>query len=174
MTFTPQQPQVSYQTAMQAYATNKPASNFYSQTEVKPTQNTIQMMPSGAPQQPPHRPVEMTVRPNLPVKPQIVKHLQNVTAQPGSKSQLQCMVKCSPDTEVKWYHNGTLVPFSARVPASFDKLTGLASLTINDANPHDAGQYTCVASGPAGQDSSTAWVVVRGMYLSLIQVLFSL
>ncbi len=157
MTFTPQT-QVSYQTAMQAYATNKQP-NFYSQTEVKPTQNTVQMTPA---QQYQPRPVEVNL--NLPAKPQFLKHLQNVTTQPGSKTQFQCMVKCSPDTEVKWYHNGTLIPYSPRCPANFDKLTGLATLTINDANPHDAGQYTCVASNPTGQDTSTAWAVVRGIY----------
>ena len=43
--FGPAQPTVSYQQAVQSYATHKPV-NFYSQTEVKPQTSAIQMVPA--------------------------------------------------------------------------------------------------------------------------------
>lgn len=154
------QSQMSYQQAVQSYATNKPA-NFYSQTEVKPTQNTVQMMPSTAQPAPQFAPVQIA-----PVqKPQIVRHLQNQTAQPGQKAFFQCVVKGSPNTEVKWYRNGqpvNMLSNDPRFPVTYDKFSGMASLTIHNARPEDAGQITCVASNPAGSESSTAFLVVRG------------
>ncbi len=86
-------------------------------------------------------------------KPQFVKHLQNQTIKQGNRALMQCIVKATPDTDVKWYHNGNqinLTSYSPRFPVTFDKFTGLCSLTILDASPKDAGQYTCVATNPAG------------------------
>lgn len=156
-----QQSQMSYQQAVQSYATHKPT-NFHSQTEVKPMQNTVQMMPSmSQPAAPQFAPVQI----NPVQKPQMVRHLQNQTAQPGQKAFFQCVVKGSPNTEVKWYRNGQPINMLAndpRFPVTYDKLSGMASLTIHNASPQDAGQITCVASNPAGSESSTAFLVVRG------------
>ena len=119
------------------------------------------MMPSV---QPAPRPQSSVHQIQTAVKPQIVRHLQNQTVQLGNRALMQCVIKGSPDTDVKWYHNGNQINLSSqspRFPITFDKFTGLSSLSIIGANPDDAGQYTCVASNPAGTETSTAWVIVK-------------
>jgi hypothetical protein len=159
----PNQVPITYQQAVESYATHKPLS-FFTQTEVKPTQNNIQMMPSIMPQ----RSVSLNQPPSMIhsiPKPQFVKHLQNQTIKQGNRALMQCIIKSTPDTEIKWYHDGNqinLTSYSPRFPVTYDKFTGLCSLSILDTNPRDQGQYTCVATNPGGSETSTAWVVVRG------------
>lgn len=95
-------------------------------------------------------------------KPQFAKHLQNVTCKHGHRTTLTCIIKSSPDTIVSWYKNGVLIEPSTDYMISYDKFTGVCTLDISEAFPQDSGQYTCVASNSAGNESSTAWLVVKG------------
>jgi len=131
--------------------------SYYSQTEVKPTQNTVQMTPT----QPRAGSVSRTVSITPLQKPQFGKHLQNATFQLGKEALIQCVAKGSPDTVVKWYRNGQLLEASDAYAIDFDKSTGLCALSITEASTHDSGQYTCVATNSVGSESSTAWIVVK-------------
>lgn len=55
---------------------------------------------------------------------------------------------------------------------NYNQFTGLCTLDICEAFPQDSGQYTCVASNPAGTESSTAYLVVKGSLCSFVIVLF--
>ena len=99
-------------------------------------------------------------------KPQVVRHIQNQTVQPNQRALFQCVSKGAPDADVKWYHNGKPVSTlanNARLPTTYDRFSGVASLSVLNARPEDAGQYTCVVSSPAGSETSTAFLVVRGI-----------
>lgn len=94
-------------------------------------------------------------------KPQFIKPLQNTTVQEKQRATLQCVVKGSPDTQVKWYKNGNPIEPSPDYLINYDRITGACSLTIVEAFDQDGGQYTCVATNPTGSDSSIAWLVVK-------------
>jgi hypothetical protein len=95
-------------------------------------------------------------------KPGFAKHLQNCTVEKGNCASFECVVKGTPDTQIIWYRNGTPIQQSTDFMVNYDHQTGLSTLKIAQAFPEDSGQYTCIASNPGGQDSSTAWLVVRG------------
>lgn len=95
-------------------------------------------------------------------KPQFAKHLQNITTKQGNRALMQCTIKGSPDTTVSWYKNGKLIEPSTDYVIHFDRVTGVSTLDICEAFPQDSGQYTCVANNPAGNESTTAWLVVKG------------
>ena len=131
--------------------------SYYSQTEVKPTLNTVQMTPS----QPRAGSVSRTVSIHPLQKPQFAKHLQNATFQLGKEALIQCVAKGSPDTVVKWYRNGQLVEASDAYAIDYDKSSGLCALSITESATYDSGQYTCVATNAVGSESSTAWIVIK-------------
>ena len=109
-------------------------------------------------------------------KPHFVKHLQNQTIKQGNRALMQCIIKGTPDTDVKWFTNGNqinLTSYSPRFPVTYDKFTGLSSLTILDASPKDSGQFTCVATNAGGSETSTAWVVVKGKQINRINLAIS-
>jgi hypothetical protein len=194
--FNPNQTPISYQQAVESYTTHKPLS-FFTQTEVsfglnlvlnravkricllndkvKPTQNNIQMMPSVQP-----RSISLNQASSASLqpiqKPHFVKHLQNQTIKQGNRALMQCIIKGTPDTDVKWFTNGNqinLTSYSPRFPVTYDKFTGLSSLTILDASPKDSGQFTCVATNAGGSETSTAWVVVKGKQITRINLAIS-
>ena len=100
-------------------------------------------------------------QPHLPPKPQFIKHLHNNSVRERQRATMQCVVKGSPDTQVKWYNNGNPIESSTDYMIVHDHLTGLCTLSIAEAFSPDSGQYTCVATNAAGSESSIAWLVVK-------------
>jgi hypothetical protein len=133
-------------------------SSFFSQTEVKPVQNTIQMTPTQPRSNSLSKPLSITPL----QKPFFTKHLQNLTILRAKKVIFQCEVRGSPDTDIKWYKDGKQVLPSTDYMIDYDRLTGVCRLSISEAYNQDAGKYSCVANNPAGNDSTTAWLVIRG------------
>jgi len=131
--------------------------SYYSQTEVKPYQHTVQMTPT----QPRASSVSKSVSITPLQKPQFVKHLQNATFKHGEIALIQCIAKGSPDTVVKWYRNGNPIEANDDYAMAYDINNGLCSLSIAEARSQDSGQYTCVATNAIGSESSTAWIVVK-------------
>ena len=124
---------------------------------MKPAQDSIHMLPTQPRSSSLSKPISITPL----QKPQFAKHLQNVTTKHGNRATLTCTIKGSPDTTVSWYKNGVLIEPSTDYVINHDRFTGVCSLDICEAFPQDSGQYTCVASNPAGSESSTAWLVVK-------------
>jgi hypothetical protein len=95
-------------------------------------------------------------------KPKFARPLQNITVKEKQRATLQCVIdSASPDTQIKWYNNGNQIEPSTDYITNFDSMTGLCTLTIAEAFQPDSGQYTCVATNPAGSESSIAWLVVK-------------
>lgn len=132
--------------------------SFYSQTEVKPAQDSVHMMPTQPRSNSLSKPISITPM----QKPHFTKHLQNTTVKQGDRAVLHCVIKASPEIEIKWYNNGNPIEPSTDYIISYDRATGSCSLTIIETFPQDKGQYTCVATNPVGTESSTAWLVVKG------------
>jgi hypothetical protein len=103
-------------------------------------------------------------------KPQFSKHLQNTTVKSGQRAFLQCIIKGSPDTSISWLKNGKPIEPSPDYVINYDRITGICTLDICEAFPQDSGQYTCMATNPAGSESTTAWLVVKGTVLNLKKV----
>ena len=78
-----------------------------------------------------------------------------------NQHNLNALLKPSPDTTVTWYRNSILVKPSTDYQIDFNRNTGISTLKIAEAYPEDSGQYTCTATNPGGDESSTAWLVVR-------------
>lgn len=142
-----------------------PQRSYFSQTEVKPAQDSVKMLPTQPRSSSLSKPVQITPM----QRPQFVKHLQNTTVKQGNRPVLQCTVKSSPDTDIKWFKNGMLIEPSTDYMPNHDKLTGVCSLTISEGYPQDSGEYTCVATNPVGNESSTAWLVVREPSLERVE-----
>ena len=109
-------------------------------------------------------PPKPVVKPPQLDKPMFVKHLHNLPIENGKQAVFECALKTPTGTlSVNWYRNGELLRPSEGYLAHFDKETGRCALTIREAFVDDSGQYTCVAANPAGEASTTAWLVVKGI-----------
>ena len=134
-------------------------SSYFSQTEVKPAQNTIQMTPTQPRSTSLSKPLITPLQ-----NPIFNKHLQNLTILKANKAIFQCEVRGSPDTDVKWYKDGKQIFPSTDYLIDYDRISGQCRLSISEAYNQDGGQYSCVASNTAGNDSTTAWLVIKGIY----------
>jgi Immunoglobulin I-set domain len=64
--------------------------------------------------------------------------------------------------QIQWYHEDHLIRPSKKHEIKLTK-DGVCSLRVKAATPDDAGTYTCVASNPAGQQTSHATLTVEGI-----------
>lgn len=109
----------------------------------------------------PQKPV---VKPPQVDKPMFIKHLQNLPVEKGKQAVFECALKTpTGSVSVNWYRNGELLRISEGFLSHFDAQSGRCALTIPEAFVDDSGQYTCTASNSAGEASSTAWLVVKGI-----------
>jgi hypothetical protein len=141
--------------------TRQPNKSYYSQTEVKPAQDNLNMRKARLSGFESERPIQLTTTD----KPFFLRQLQNVNADKGAKVLMQCMLKPSPDTNVQWFRNNMPIKQSTDYKMDFDEKSGLATLSVSEAYPEDGGQYTCVARNPFGEESSTGWLVIKGKRL---------
>jgi hypothetical protein len=96
-------------------------------------------------------------------RPRFIRHLQNATMNQGDRAMLQCAIVPTPNTQIKWFKDDKPIEPSADYMIKYDNQTGNCTLSIaNEVYPQDSGKYTCVATNPAGSETSTAWLVVKG------------
>ncbi|XP_054274333.1 titin-like isoform X2 [Macrosteles quadrilineatus] len=93
-------------------------------------------------------------------KPLFCGRLVDRTAAQGTRFKVTCSLTGSPDPTVQWYKDGHLVDTSLDHRYRTRLSDGLASLEITDAKVGDSGKYTCVASNPHGETSTTANIKV--------------
>ncbi|KAJ8414380.1 hypothetical protein AAFF_G00052500 [Aldrovandia affinis] len=94
------------------------------------------------------------VRPLL--APRFTKPLEDCSLEEGCDIILQGVITGSQPLTVSWLHNGSAVNFGN---SSFDG--SMATMTVHECLPEDAGAYTCVAENSEGKTSSSAAVCVR-------------
>jgi hypothetical protein len=102
----------------------------------------------------------ITFQPTGP-KPLFLRPLQNITVAERQRAELRCIIKGTPDTQVKWYSNGNPIEPSNNCIINFNRLSGMCTLELLEPSVHDSAQFTCVASNGAGSESSIAWLVVK-------------
>lgn len=96
-----------------------------------------------------------------PAKPIFELPLKDQNVQQGSSLRLKVKVRAYPNTDIKWLHNGEEIDAE-----NDDKITvtqspdGSSTLTIDDAQPSDSGEYTAVATNDAGQTKTSSYVDV--------------
>ncbi len=75
-----------------------------------------------------------------------------------------CLSSGDPTPTVHWEKNGELVENSERIDINPDTYAPIASiLSILAAQATDTGDYRCIASNPAGEDSELFQLKVSGM-----------
>ncbi|XP_071444620.1 titin homolog [Hetaerina americana] len=96
-------------------------------------------------------------------KPRFETHLTDHTEAVGSSVKLTCSVVGSPDPQITWMKDGKLLSLetmlkgvgssgkSRRKYKTSVKDGGIATLTINDAQLSDEGEYACVARNEHGE-----------------------
>ena len=76
----------------------------------------------------------------------------------GAKLELTVNVKGDPEPQVTWSKNDQIVTSSDVVDLRYKN--GVATLTINEIFPEDAGTYTCTATNSIGTVSTTTQLTV--------------
>ena len=92
------------------------------------------------------------------VAPEIVEAPLRVTVSRGSTAELSCRVRAYPKAVIVWQKNKEALPKDGRFIVSPDS----NKLRILEAEPSDAGTYTCTATNSLGSAEAAILVVVKG------------
>jgi hypothetical protein len=104
------------------------------------------------------QPVDVTIE--IPVPPEFIQPLKNLSAQEGTRVTFEGCVGGRPEPTIKWFKEGRLLSGSADYEISYQQ--GRVRLVIPETFESDSGRYQCTAQNKAGQVSSTAELVVKG------------
>ena len=92
-------------------------------------------------------------------EPEFVSVPKDVTVTENDKVVLRCSVAGNPVPDLKWFNEKKEeIPEKGRV--RHETKDGYSSLIIDDADLNDEGIYTCVASNPSGEVSTTVELLV--------------
>ncbi|XP_046554786.1 myosin light chain kinase, smooth muscle-like [Haliotis rubra] len=107
--------------------------------------------------QPPPPPV-----PPANIPPSFVQRLNDVRLVEGTNTKLECRVLGKPFPQVSWKKDGMPVYEGPRHKMINDERTGRCTLLISKSFSDDEGEYTCTATNPAGEVSTTARLLPEG------------
>ncbi|XP_074662091.1 titin-like isoform X2 [Tubulanus polymorphus] len=94
--------------------------------------------------------------------PLFTKPLEETTpVHDGDEVTLECVVEGKPKPKVSWYHEKEKIQPSTDFVIDYDD-NNLATLTIKEVYPDDAGIYTAEAVNEAGTTKSTTELIVEG------------
>jgi len=79
----------------------------------------------------------------------------------GSRLELKVQVKGDPDPQVSWLKDGK--PISSSEVMEVKYKNGVASVTINEVFPEDAGKFTCKATNTKGSVETSCKLVIIPM-----------
>jgi len=102
-----------------------------------------------------------------PPPPAIVEPLLDVSVEEGQRVVLACRTS-GPVGPLVWLKDGMDVSSNADFKTSFDEVTGVASLTIDEVVPEDAAVFTCRALG--GSLETSGRLTVKGTSCSRVFV----
>lgn len=92
-------------------------------------------------------------------EPEFVSVPRDITVNENDKVVLRCSVAGNPVPEIKWFNEKKEeIPEQGRV--RHETKDGYSSLIIDDADLNDEGIYTCTASNPSGEVSTTVELLV--------------
>uniref|UniRef100_A0A5K4FFR8 Nesprin-1 n=1 Tax=Schistosoma mansoni TaxID=6183 RepID=A0A5K4FFR8_SCHMA len=109
-----------------------------------------------------YRPVDVIVE--VPIPPEFVRPLANVVADEGACVVIEGLVNGTPQPKISWYRSGRQL--SDGPDFRLDYTNNRVRLTLSEAFPDDAGEYTCEAENIAGRAQSTANLIVRGRLMT--------
>ncbi|GIX87268.1 twitchin, partial [Caerostris extrusa] len=92
--------------------------------------------------------------------PKFIQSLGDKNVQDGEQVTLKCTVSGDPEPQVEWTKNGQIVHSSKEVSLKYK--TGVATLTIEEVYPEDAGEYACKATNSVGTVSTKCKLQVTG------------
>lgn len=99
--------------------------------------------------------------PPPPSKPHFISRLPFELKLPhGDPLILKCLVEGHPKPNINWFKDG--IPLKNDPRYRIDFKDGEASLRIPESFQDDGGVYSCLATNPSGQDSTTSNVTVGG------------
>jgi len=86
---------------------------------------------------------------------------KTLSAKDGEGLAIKCTVKGDPEPQITWFKDGEAVSSSDIVDLKYRQ--GLASLSINELFPEDAGKYTCKATSSQGEAECSCKLTVIPM-----------
>ncbi|GFT55266.1 myosin light chain kinase, smooth muscle [Nephila pilipes] len=92
--------------------------------------------------------------------PKFLQSLGDRTVQDGESVTLKCTISGDPEPQVEWTKNGDVVHSSKEISLKYK--SGIATLTIEEVYPEDAGEYVCKATNSIGTVSSKSKLQVLG------------
>ena len=93
--------------------------------------------------------------------PRFGVQLKSVQAPDGHSVTFECQVEGHPRPIITWFRQTAVIKPSPDFQAVYDEEDNVATLTIAEVFPEDAGTFTCVAKNAAGFASSSAELVVQ-------------
>lgn len=109
-----------------------------------------------------------------PSKPLFLSRLEpELSLENGEPLLLKCKASGYPPPKVTWYKDGTPLQSAAPYEISSSR-SGETSLHIPETDEVDGGVYSCLASNPSGQDSTSCNVSVAGWFIHLWTIPFDL
>ncbi len=92
-------------------------------------------------------------------EPEFVSVPRDITVNENDKVVLRCSAAGNPVPAIKWFNEKKEeIPEQGRV--RHETKDGYSSLIIDDADLNDEGLYTCIASNPSGEVSTTVELLV--------------
>lgn len=93
--------------------------------------------------------------------PRFVHQLSPIRVMDGEKVTFSCVVVGKPIPKVEWFHDDIPMKEAKDVIISQDT-EGVCSLTIQEAFPENAGEYTCYAANKVGEAICKSTLIVEG------------
>jgi len=93
-------------------------------------------------------------------EPKFNQTLNDRTVKDGESVTLKCVVAGDPEPQIEWSKNGSIVHSSKEISLKYK--AGVATLTIEEVFPEDAGEYICKATNSVGVASTKCKLQVSG------------
>ena len=94
------------------------------------------------------------------VAPRFQNRLRDITVNEGEPIEIALRVTGQPIPRITWYKDDKPLADKPEYETTF--VESVARLDIQEAFLEDGGRYTCKATNPAGQDSTTSEIIVNG------------
>ncbi|XP_014664077.1 PREDICTED: palladin-like [Priapulus caudatus] len=97
--------------------------------------------------------------PQAMIPPSFIKQLGTIKLVEGNSAFFECIVRGQPDPEIIWSRRGVPIMTGYRYKIDNDYKTGTCTLTVSKVFYDDEGEYTCTGVNPAGEASTTGYLL---------------